>query len=144
MQFNKHKIKKSKGFTLFEILAVLGLIGFLLAFFLPRIANQLRQGDVKKARLEMQNIKGQLSLYKQDMAQYPKSKDGGLDLLVNAPKPRGNWSGPYLDKKPTDPWGTEIEYNSPSSNKEHGAYELISYGPDKVPGDDDIVVSEKE
>lgn len=140
----QQSVRNSEGFSLLEILAVLALIAGLLAFIIPRVAKQLGQASVRQTKLVMQNVKGQLNLYRQDMGQYPKSRDGGLDLLINAPKPKGNWSGPYLDTKPVDAWGTELEYNSPANDKEHGAYELISYGPDKVPGDDDIVMGEKE
>lgn len=134
----------SKGFSLIEIIAVLAIIGGLLAFLLPRITRQIKQASIKQTRLVMQNLKGQLSLYRQDMGQYPKSREGGLDLLINAPKPKGNWTGPYIDARPLDSWDTEIEYNCPPNNKESGAYELISYGPDRVPSDDDIIMGEKD
>ena len=60
-------------------------------------------------------------MYELDNGQYPEKLD---DLLV-IPGDLKSWSGPYLKKRPLDPWGQEYIYK-PSADKKD--YELMTYG----------------
>ena len=136
------ELKKSEAFTLMEILLVITIIGGLMAFFLPRIGNYLARQKVRRTRMTMVSMKSALSEYHLDMKKYPSQVEG-FDALMTPPVPRGNWNGKYLPSIDKDEWGSEMEYNSPPRDRSLGEYEIVSYGPDRMPSDDDIVVGEK-
>jgi len=46
---------------------------------------------------------------------------------------------PYLTRLPVDPWGGRYDYAVLSA--QHGAYDLRSHGPDRLPGTGDDVVA---
>jgi general secretion pathway protein G len=55
-----------------------------------------------------------------------------LKALREKPSGADNWTGPYLPKEiPVDPWKNAYVYKCPG---EHGDYDIISYGADKVEG----------
>ncbi len=64
-------------------------------------------------------------------------EDGGLNALLTKPSSAGNWNGPYVEKKPTDPWGREYVYKSPGTHRTYD-YDLSSLGPDGQQSDDDV------
>ena len=81
-------------------------------------------------------------MYELDNGRYPTTEQGLKALVVEpttSPVPN-NWSGSYLKKKkiPKDPWGNPYVYGNPGTHNTEG-YDLYSYGPDGVEGDDDIV-----
>jgi hypothetical protein len=47
---------------------------------------------------------------------------------------------PYLTQLPRDPWGNGYDYAVLSAR--HGAYDLRSWGPDRLPGTGDDVVED--
>ena len=79
-----------------------------------------------------------LKLYELDNGFFPTSSQGLEALLVrptSSPVPT-NWNGPYIEKKPTDPWGRAYEYVSPG--KHRADYDLSSNGKDDKKESDDI------
>jgi general secretion pathway protein G len=94
------------GFTLVELLVVLGIIVMLAALVAPQVIRYL--------------------------GQYPSTEDGLL-ALVTAPASAKAWRGPYLKRKDgvTDPWGKPFTYKVPG---EKGEYDVFSLGRDGQPG----------
>ena len=78
-----------------------------------------------------------MKLYELDNGRYPSSEDGGLTALFNKPSSANNWNGPYLEKKPIDPWGKEYQYKSPGTHRTYD-YDLYSVGRDGTESDDDV------
>ena len=72
-----------------------------------------------------------LDMYELDNGIYPDKLD---DLLVK-PGDLKSWNGPYLKKKPVDPWGRDYIYK-PSTDKKD--YDLMSYGRTGLEGADTI------
>jgi general secretion pathway protein G len=55
-----------------------------------------------------------------------------LKALREKPSGAETWSGPYLPKEiPIDPWKNTYVYKCPG---EHGDYDILSYGADRVEG----------
>ncbi len=126
-----------KGFTLIELMLVVIIIGALVAMVMPRLAGRGEQARVATAKADIQtNIATALKLYELDNGAFPSSTDG-LNALLSKPSSASNWNGPYLERKPLDPWGREYVYKSPGEHRT-GDYDLSSLGNDGVESQDDV------
>lgn len=126
------------GFTLIELMLVVIIIGALVAMVMPRLAGRSEQAKVSAAKADiMTNIATALRLFELDNGKYPDTADGGLQALLARPGTATNWNGPYLEKKPIDPWGREYQYKSPGNHRTYD-YDLFSLGRDGQPSADDV------
>jgi len=126
------------GFTLIELMLVVIIIGALVAMVMPRLAGRSEQARVAAAQADISsNIATALKLYELDNGAYP-SNEAGLNALLSRPSNVGNWNGPYLEKKPLDPWGREYQYKRPGTHRTHD-YDLSSLGKDGQASSDDVV-----
>lgn len=126
-------MRRENGFTLVELLLVVIILATLAAMIVPRLAGRSEQAKIAIARTDVtSNIPLALDLYELDIGKYPNN----LQALLTNPGGLKNWNGPYIKRKPIDPWGNEYVYKYPST---HGKdYDLYSLGPDGVEGNDDI------
>ncbi|HTY44732.1 MAG TPA: type II secretion system major pseudopilin GspG [Patescibacteria group bacterium] len=129
----------ARGFTIIEILLVVVIIGALISMVLPRFVGRSEQAKNAVAKADINvNIATALKLYELDNGNFPTSEQG-LDALLNKPKGAPipeNWNGPYLERKPIDPWGRPYIYKSPGDHRPD--YDLCSTGKDGHESDDDI------
>jgi general secretion pathway protein G len=124
-------IRQSNGFTLIEMLVVLGIIALLATLVAPQVVRYLSKAKSDTAAAQLRNLEGAIELYFLDLGHYPP-KDA-LDHLLSANSDSPSWNGPYL-KNPEgliDPWGRPFVYVLPGA---HGDYDLYSYGSDGEPG----------
>lgn len=128
---------KKRGFTLIEIMLVVIILGVLAAMVVPRLAGRSEEARKSIAKTDIEsNIPLALDLYEVDTGSFPDS----LDALREAPAGEENWKGPYLKKKPVDPWGRPYAYKYPGEHNEKN-YDLSSLGKDSVEGGDDDIVN---
>ena len=128
--------QNQRGFTLIEIMLVVIIIGALIAMVMPRLTGRGEQARITAAQADIDsNIATALKLYELDNGVFPSTSEG-LDALLNAPTSTSNWNGPYLERKPKDPWGRDYQYLSPGDNR--ADYDLFSLGNDGVESDDDV------
>lgn len=124
------------GFTLIELMLVVIIIGALVAMVMPRLTGRGEQARVAAARADIQaNISTGLKLYELDNGAFPSTEEG-LDALLNKPGSAQNWNGPYLERKPVDPWGRDYKYKSPGEHRPD--YDLYSLGRDGTESADDV------
>jgi len=122
------------GFTLLEVLLVVGILALLAAIVAPNLIGTQRRAQIDMARNEIAIIEDILALYFQQNGVYPSSEQG-LDALVREPEekpiPR-SWAGPYLDdaRKLDDPWNSPYEYAYPGEFNDQNKPDIWSLGPD--------------
>ncbi|QGM46181.1 type II secretion system protein GspG [Methylocystis heyeri] len=120
--------RSGAGFTLIEMLVVLGIIGLIVGLVGPRVLNYLSDAKVKTAQIQIENIASSLDLFYLDTGRYPNTEEG-LGALVQRPHDASAWNGPYLKSNsvPKDPWGHAYIYRAPGQN---GPYDIGSVGPE--------------
>jgi general secretion pathway protein G len=123
-----YKRRKESGFTLLELLVVLGIIAMLAGIVGPQVMKHMGESKVKAAKVQIEDLASTLDMYKLDLGNYPSTEDG-LKALVESPDSAKRWNGPYLRKSkiPLDPWQNEYKYVFPG---EHGKFDLMSLGAD--------------
>jgi general secretion pathway protein G len=124
--------RRSRGFTLLELMVVIVIIGVLAALIAPQVLSRVGQAKVTAAQTDVANIMNALKIYKLDNGRYP-STDQGLQALVARPTSGtvpSNWKN-YLDKLPDDPWKKPYQYANPGV---HGEIDVFSFGADGQPG----------
>jgi general secretion pathway protein G len=130
-------MKKRTGFTLIELMLVVIIIGALVAMVMPRFAGRGEQARIAAARADIQaNIATALKLYELDNGCFPNTNEG-LSALISRPASAPNWNGPYLEKRPVDPWGRDYKYKSPGERRHD--YDLYSLGKDGIENADDVI-----
>ena len=146
-----------RGFTLIEILIVVGIIAALASMFLPRYLDVQKRSDLAVAKAELATLRTAIVIYRQDTGTYPNSTE---DIVTTADWNNFlstnpgvlNWKGPYADRVTEDPWGQPFLFGNHFDETSDG--DPISYvmsgGPNGVvdtvdfsvdaSGGDDIVV----
>ncbi len=140
------RARKAKGFTLLEILLVVGLLALLAAFALPALIGQGEKAKIKLAEAAVKSngtISSAIKNYKFDIGRYPDS----LQDLVEKPNDdeiADKWTAAYLDVDPKtgfqDPWGKDYVYQAPGDHNED-TFDLYSLGPNGIDGDEDDITN---
>lgn len=117
--------RKDAGYTLLELLVVMGILAVLTAIATPQLMGYFGKAKTQSVQLQIENIGTALELYYMENGNYP-SASAGLKALVEAPGEAPRWNGPYLKKAKNllDPWGRPYQYAVSD-----GQYEVYSLGP---------------
>jgi general secretion pathway protein G len=131
----RKKSHEQSGFTLLELLVVLGIIAMLAGIVGPQVMKHMGESKVKATKVQIEELMAALDMYKLDLGSYPTTKQG-LKALIQSPDPTKYWNGPYLRKTkvPLDPWNNEFTYVFPGK---HGKFDLYSFGADGLEGGED-------
>jgi general secretion pathway protein G len=102
---------RQAGYTLTEMLVVIGIISLIAAVLTPGLMTQLGRARAKSAQLQLDTIASSVELFRSDVGRYPSQQEG-LTALVQEPSSVQGWTGPYVKDQRTlnDPWGTPISY----------------------------------
>lgn len=121
----RSRSRKDAGYTLLELLVVMGILAILTAAATPQLMGYFGKAKTQSAALQIENIGTALELYYMENGAYP-SPSAGLKALVEAPPEAPRWNGPYMKKAKNllDPWGRPYQYAVTD-----GQYEVYSLGP---------------
>ncbi len=138
----RNQTLRSRGFTLLEMIVVIGIIALILGAAAAVIGRGGASAEIKMTETMVNGVEAKLQEYRMLGGMYP-SQAQGLQALVTkpsiAPVPRRYVS--LYDELPRDPWGKELKYAYPGS-KDAGKPEIISAGPDGVFGSEDDISSQ--
>ncbi|MBS1984758.1 MAG: type II secretion system major pseudopilin GspG [Bdellovibrionales bacterium] len=134
----RQRPKSRAGFTLLEILAVLGLLGIVISIVAPKIFGSLGRGKVSATKLQIKQLEGNLDRYRLDCGFYPTGEQG-LQALISQPSggrtctnydPEGYLGG--AKAVPKDPFGSDFKYSCDDGIH----FKICSLGADGAEGGD--------
>jgi general secretion pathway protein G len=132
---------RRRGFTLIEIMAVVLIMGLLMAVVGVNIKGQIDKARLAAARAQITQLESALEFYRMDNGRYPTTEQGLRALVTKPsgdPEPRNYPPGGYLKKADAllDPWGEPFQYANPGTHNTH-SFDLWSLGADAAAGGED-------
>jgi general secretion pathway protein G len=124
--------RRSRGFTLLEMLAVIVLLGIVGVIVARSVSGRVDTGKWDAGKIGVTKLDQDVQAYALDNGSPPKALDDLITKPLNAP----SWNGPYA--KPADlgdPFGHPYGYVYPGK---HGQYDVLFYGRDGKPGGEGI------
>lgn len=128
-------LRSESGYTLFEIMLVLGIIAVLVGSAIYMLAGNLDIAKEQRVTSDVQAISMQLRTYEMLNFRKPTTEQGLAALFqmpAADPKPQ-HWKK-LMEALPLDPWGQPYVYRNPGKYKTDG-YDLYSLGPQGKDGD---------
>lgn len=104
--------RRTKGFTLMEVIGVIAVIAILAAVATPQIFQAIQDARVSTLVQEANELRAIVARYYEDTGTWPRhiptsNQDRFKQLMRNAANNNGatipGWDGPYLDKELTNP-----------------------------------------
>jgi general secretion pathway protein G len=147
-------MKNSLGFTLMELIAVIGIMLTLIGIGIPAYNSWINRNRIADAESTITKIEMALEMYKTDIGYYPQNA-GNLNasglvrqylvepFLVSGVTygPYMKYTGNYSGNNLLDPWGIIYgAYTAPGSAADPNfrynktSYYIYSFGPDKLDG----------
>lgn len=131
-----HSNRERAGFTLIEIMVVVIIIAALAGMVVPRLWPITDDAKRSIASADIASISTSIRLFRFHCDRFPTTQEG-IDALLVCPGSLTTWKGPYLERKPLDPWKRPYQYVCPGTHNQ-GGFDLSSKGPDEQNASDDV------
>ncbi len=131
-----------KGFSLLEIIVVIGIIGVIVGVGVVMIGNAGDTANIAMTETMVKGVVGKCEEYKILGGRYPTQNQGLQSLVTRpttAPTPK-RWNELYPEL-PLDPWGNDLKYFFPGRKKANKP-EVVSAGPNGIFEDEDDISSQ--
>lgn len=115
--------RRTRGFTLVELIAVILIIGMLATVVAFRTRSYMIVSKQNAAKLDVSRMVQAVDTFYATHDRYPNNEEG-LDVLTQKD---AAFAEGILKAIPLDPWKRAYQYNSPGVNS---AYEVICLGAD--------------
>ena len=143
----KRRTTKRMGFTLIEVILVLGIVVVMASVTAVVLWPQAKAAKINLAKTLIATLGHQMEMYNLNIGHYPTDDEGGLRALLvrpnfSDPSMAANWAGPYINADQLkDPWGTDMHYqvSNTSDTSINVPFKLWSSGPDMTDGTDDDI-----
>ena len=140
---NQRRPRLARGFSRFEMVIVMGIIGVILGSVIFASRSFGEQARIQTARRDFTTLISHLDSYRTNGRRGYPTEAQGLKALVQKPNtspiPR-DWAQAFPEV-PQDPWGNEYSYKFPGS-KQPNEPEIVSNGPDGILGNEDDLSSQ--
>ena len=118
--------------TLFEILAVLVIVGMLATVLAIGISGALSESKQHICGMQISRVTECVEKYRLNKRKLPPSGNGLSILSAPDSKPSQSW---FIEARHlNDPWGNPLQYLVPGPDGH--AFEIVSYGSAAAPGGD--------
>jgi len=134
-----HPRRSTSGFTLVEMVLVLGIVALLVGAGIVSLTGVLDSGKKTRVKGDLTTLTSALRSYETDNMFLPTTEQG-LSALLEKPTSRPapqNWTA-KLKKNLLDPWGNPYRYRRPGT-KDKGGFDVYSSGPDGVADNTDDI-----
>ncbi len=138
------RIRRTSGFTLLEMVIVLGIIAMILGGAIFAMKGISGAAKLRQVEADFKSFESALAMYKLNAGSFPTTQQG-LKALVEKPSstpvPR-RWSQ-IMKKLPPDPWGADYGYRFPGK-KQPSEFEMFSKGEDGIENTADDLSSQDD
>ena len=138
------RIRRSSGFTLLEMVIVLGIIAMILGGAIFAMKGISGAAKLRQVEADFKSFDSAMAMYKLNAGSFPTTQQG-LKALVEKPSstpvPR-RWSQ-IMKKLPPDPWGADYGYRFPGK-KTASDFEMFSKGEDGIENTADDLSSQDD
>jgi general secretion pathway protein G len=124
--------RRTRGFTLLEIMLVVTIIMLLLGAGVYFLGDQINIGRNARVQADLQSLTTNIRTYQMMNGFYPTTQQGLQALVVmpnSEPKPK-QWVQ-LATKIPQDPWGNDYVYVCPGKHNPK-TFDIYTKGPDRV------------
>ena len=104
---------KTEGYTLWEVLLVIALMGVILGGAYLNYDSSLNKSRQEANQSNIVRLEGAIQLYRLDMGEYPLT----LNELIENQGNSANWRGPYIAEIPPNPWNPDQSYQIDASGQ---------------------------
>jgi general secretion pathway protein G len=136
-----------RGFTIIEVLIVIGLILGLATIVFINLRGSKKEGQVNTAKIKMNMLERALDRFHDKFERYPTDAEGlkvlwDKSVLESTDEAEAAKWEAFIDKPENaekDPWNTAWGYMQKDESLEEDLFLLWSWGPDKADGTDDDI-----
>ncbi|GAA5143969.1 GspG family T2SS major pseudopilin variant XcpT [Prosthecobacter algae] len=134
MKMRTHSSKlrhaRSAGFTLVEMVLVLGIVALLVGAGIVSLVGVLDSGKKTRVKADLNTLTAAFRSYETDNMFLPSTEQGVMALVQKpASRPAPVNYTPKLKKLLLDPWGNPYHYKRPGA-KDKGGFDVYSAGAD--------------
>jgi general secretion pathway protein G len=136
----RHRLRP--GFTLLEIVIVLGIIAVILGGSIAVVGKLTEGAKVQRVTSDFNTISSAISTYKLNAGSAPTSAQGLQALITkpsSTPVPK-RWTQ-LATEIPDDPWQKPYQYRNPGK-KDSSEFEIYTLGKDGLENTDDDMSSQ--
>ncbi|QDT45021.1 Type II secretion system protein G precursor [Gimesia alba] len=124
--------QKRHGFTLLEMLIVLGIILVIAAMVVPNLLGSQKKANIKATRASIHNLEQAFKLYAaENNGEYPQGGQEQIQLLLEPPTSGDKAAEPFIESMPLDAWGQVFQYEYPNNKSKSTKPAIWSSGPNQ-------------